>query len=123
MRPGAIAPEGRGPSSPSTWRHAASAGARSRAERIGDLLLDTSMHAAAEAQCERLRADILERLDREPAAAATTPWREATPEPDPDRIALPTPLHPYFGSRYGRIALALDGPGRHFIRAPAAAPC
>ena len=88
-----------------------------RAERIGGLLLEHQhVHAAAEAQCERLRAGILERLDREPAAAATTPWREATPEPDPDPDRLPTPLHPYFGSRYSGLRWRWMGPGRHFIR-------
>ena len=72
-----------------------------RAEQVGGLLLEHQhVQAAPDAHRERLRADMLQRLERDLPAAPPRPWQDA-PEPDPDR--LPAPLHPYFGERYSGL--------------------
>jgi len=86
-----------------------------RAEQVGGMLLEQQhVQAATDGPRERLRADMLQRLERETAAPAPIPWQEP-PVPDPDR--LPAPLHPYFGTRYSGLRWRWMGPGRHFVRA------
>lgn len=86
-----------------------------RAEQVGGLLLEHQhVQTPVHAQRERLRADMLQRLERE-ANVATPLQRQEAPEPDPDR--LPAPLHPYFGDTYSGLRWRWMGPGRHFVRA------
>lgn len=84
-----------------------------RAEQVGGVLLEQQhVHAATDASRERLRAELLQRLEHD-TAVASMPWQES-PAPDPDR--LPAPLHPYFGDTYSGLRWRWMGPGRHFIQ-------
>jgi putative transcriptional regulator len=86
-----------------------------RAEQVGGLLLEHQhVQAAPDARRERLRADMLQRLEHDPPAVPPQPWQDAT-DRDPDR--LPAPLHPYFGTSYSGLRWRWMGPGRHYIRA------
>ena len=87
--------------------------ALAHAEAVGGLLLAQQQPAAAHAPGERLRADMLGRLDAlgppQPPAAPPLP-RPA----DPDRI--PLPLQPYFGASYRALPWRWMGPGMRYVR-------
>lgn len=85
-----------------------------RAEDVGGLLLAQQQPAAAAMPgVQRLRRDMLERLERlgPPAPAAPAPTATRT---DPDRI--PASLQPYFGPSLRALRWRWMGPGMHFVR-------
>ena len=83
------------------------------AEDVGGVLVGRQLQPpAADARQDRLRLQMLERLQEvvpEPAGAVGPP-----PTEDPDR--LPAPLQPYFGASYAALKWRWMGPGMHYIR-------
>lgn len=86
------------------------------AERIGGALL-MQQHPGAEdpVRSERLRADMLARLQA-PVPSGRPAADEAPARPPMD--ALPRPLQPYFGKSWKALRWRWVAPGVHMIRAP-----
>ncbi|HET7268278.1 MAG TPA: ChrR family anti-sigma-E factor [Oleiagrimonas sp.] len=90
------------------------------ADTLGGLLMTQQQlpdNGTDARRLDALRAAMLEQLGDEPAISTTTDDAEADEIPASDPDLLPTPLHPYFGTRYSELRWRWVGPGMHCIRA------
>lgn len=86
------------------------------AERVGGALLAQQQPGADDpARSERLRADMLARL-QQPLPSSRPPADAQPARPPVD--ALPRPLQPYFGKSWKALRWRWVAPGVHMIRAP-----
>lgn len=86
------------------------------AERVGGALLAQQQPGADDpARSERLRADMLARL-QQPLPSSRPPADAQRARPPVD--ALPRPLQPYFGKSWKALRWRWVAPGVHMIRAP-----